>query len=113
MFSDPIRTGWIYLAIAGVLEIAWALCLKQSRGFTNPPWGFFAIILSIASISFLSLAIRTVPLGTGYAIWTGIGVVGTTLFGIWLFQESYSPLRLLFIALILISIIGLHITGGK
>jgi len=111
MFSDLLRTGWLYLTIAGVLEIAWALCLKQSRGFTNPPWGFFAIILSVASVAFLALAIRTVPLGTGYAVWTGIGVVGTTIFGIWLFQESASPLRLLFIVLIFISVLGLRLTG--
>jgi quaternary ammonium compound-resistance protein SugE len=113
MFSDPIRMGWIYLAIAGVLEIAWALCLKQSRGFTNPPWGIFAIVLSVSSVAFLALAIRTVPLGTGYAVWTGIGVIGTTIAGIWLFQESYSPLRLLFIFLIFVSIVGLRLTGGK
>jgi quaternary ammonium compound-resistance protein SugE len=115
MFSDPIRAGWIYLTVAGVLEIAWALCLKHSRGFTNPPWGIFAILLSVASVAFLALAIRpgAVPLGTGYAVWTGIGVLGTTIAGIWLFHESYSPLRLVFIALIFISIIGLRLTGGK
>jgi quaternary ammonium compound-resistance protein SugE len=114
MFSDPIRMGWIYLAVAGVLEIAWALCLKQSNGFRNPPWGIFAIILSVASVAFLALAIRTVPLGTGYAVWTGIGVIGTTVAGIWWFQdETASPLRLLFIVLIFISVIGLRLTGGK
>jgi len=113
MFSDPIRVAWIYLGIAGVLEITWALCLKQSRGFTNPPWGIFAIVIGVASVAVLALAIRTIPLGTGYAVWTGIGVIGTTIAGIWLFQESASPLRLLFIFLIFISIIGLRLTGGK
>ncbi len=113
MFSDPIRMGWIYLGLAGVLEITWALCLKQSKGFTNPPWGFFAIVIGVASVAVLALAIRTIPLGTGYAVWTGIGVIGTTIAGIWLFHESYSPLKLVFIALIFISIIGLRLTGGK
>ena len=113
MFSDPIRVAWIYLGIAGVLEITWALCLKQSRGLTNPPWGIFAIVIGVASVAVLALAIRTIPLGTGYAVWTGIGVIGTTIAGIWLFQESASPLRLLFIFLIFISIIGLRLTGGK
>src|SRR5204862_2283988 len=114
MFSDPIRMGWIYLAIAGVLEIAWALCLKQSHGFTRPPWGIFAILISVASVACLALAIRTVPLGTGYAVWTGIGVIGTTTAGIWLFHdESASPLRLLFIFLIFIGIVGLRLTTGK
>jgi len=113
MFSDPIRAAWIYLAIAGVLEITWALCLKQSHGFTNPPWGIFAIIIGVASVAVLALAIRTIPLGTGYAVWTGIGVIGTTIAGIWLFNESASPLRLLFIFLIFISIIGLRLTADR
>jgi quaternary ammonium compound-resistance protein SugE len=113
MFSYPIRMGWIYLAIAGVLEITWALCLKQSRGFTNPPWGIFALIIGVASVAVLALAIRTIPLGTGYAVWTGIGVIGTTIAGIWLFQESASPLRLFFILLIFISIIGLRLTADR
>ena len=112
MATNPISTGWIYLVSAGVLEICWALCLKQSRGFTNPPWGFFAIVLSVASVALLALAIRTVPLGTGYAVWTGIGVIGTTTAGIWLFHEPTSALRLMFIALIFISIIGLRLTAS-
>src|SRR5436190_24117381 len=104
--------GWMLLAIAGVLEVIWALCLKHSRGFTNPPWGAIAIVTSVSSVAFLALAIRTVPLGTGYAIWTGIGVVGTTTASIWLFHdETASPLRLAFIALIMIGIIGLKLTS--
>lgn len=105
--------GWIILAIAGVLEITWAICLKKSEGFTRPPWGALAIVLSIASVVLLALALRTIGLGTGYAIWTGIGAAGTAIAGIWLFQESASPLRLFFIALILISIVGLRMTAGK
>lgn len=110
MSSESKRMGWIFLAIAGLLEITWALCLKQSHGFTRPPWGIFAIILSVASIAFLALAIRTLELGPAYAVWTGIGVVGTTTAGIWLFHESASWPRLLFIVLILISIVGLRWT---
>jgi quaternary ammonium compound-resistance protein SugE len=103
----------MYLVAAGVLEICWALCLKQSRGFTNFPFGLFAIVLSVASVALLALAIRTLPLGTGYAVWTGIGVIGTTSAGIWWFQdEAASPMRLVFIVLIFISIIGLRLTGG-
>jgi len=112
MAMNPITTGWIYLTIAGMLEICWALCLKQSKGFTNPPFGFFAIMLSVASVALLALAIRTLPLGTGYAVLTGIGVIGTTTAGIWMFHEPTSPLRLVFIALIFISIIGLCLTGS-
>lgn len=103
--------GWVILAIAGVLEIAWAICLKKSNGFTRPPWGALAIVLSITSVVTLALALRTIELGTGYAIWTGIGAAGTAIAGIWLFQEGYSPLRLFFIGLILISIVGLRFTA--
>jgi quaternary ammonium compound-resistance protein SugE len=105
--------GWIYLAIAGVLEIVWAMCLKRSEGFTRFPFGLLAIIISIASIAILALALRSIPLGTGYAIWTGIGVAGTTIAGILLFGESVSFLRLAFTGLIIIAIIGLRITAGK
>src|SRR5262245_3025161 len=109
--SQKLRMGWIILAIAGILEITWAVCLKKSEGFTRPPWGAISLVLSVASVVLLALALRTIPLGTGYAIWTGIGAAGTALFGIWLFQESASPLRLLFIALIVISMIGLRLTA--
>jgi quaternary ammonium compound-resistance protein SugE len=102
--------GWIILAAAGLLEIAWAVCLKRSEGFTRFPWGLIAILLSIASIVLLAFALTTIPLGTGYAIWTGIGAAGTAILGIWLFGESVSPLRLMFISLILISISGLRWT---
>lgn len=103
--------AWIYLMIAGGLEITWALCLKRSEGFTRPPWGMIAIVTSIASFGLLALALRHMPLGTGYAIWTGIGVAGTAIVGMALLKEAVSPLRLLFVSLILIAIIGLHLTS--
>ncbi|MFO0905654.1 MAG: multidrug efflux SMR transporter [Pirellulales bacterium] len=102
--------AWIYLMIAGVLEIIWALCLKRSEGFTRPPWGMIGIVTSIASFALLALALRHVPLGTGYAIWTGIGVAGTAIMGMALFKETASPLRILFVGMILLAIIGLHLT---
>ena len=88
------------------------LCLKEARASPTAV-GILAIVFSIASVVLSLWPFATVPLGTGYAIWTGIGVVGTTTAGIWLFKESASPLRLVFIALILISIIGLRLTGDK
>ncbi len=109
--QQKLRMGWFILVIAGVLEIAWALCLKKSAGFTRPPWGAIAIVLSIASIVLLAYALNQIGLGTAYAVWTGIGAAGTAIAGIWLFQESASPLRLLFIALIVLSIIGLRLTA--
>lgn len=108
---SALRMAWIYLAVAGALEITWALCLKKSEGFTRPPWGWLAIITSVASIALLALALRSVPLGTGYAVWTGIGVAGTTVAGMALFREPATPLRLVFIALIVVSIVGLRLTA--
>jgi quaternary ammonium compound-resistance protein SugE len=107
----PQTKAWIILAIAGVLEIAWAVCLRKSEGFTRFPWGLIAIVLSIASVVTLAFALRDIPLGTGYAVWTGVGVAGTAVFGIWLFQENTAPLRILFIGLIVVSIIGLKWTA--
>ena len=103
--------AWIYLMIAGVLEITWAVCLKRSEGFTRPPWGMIAIVTSIASIALLALSLRHVPLGTGYAIWTGICVAGTAILGMALFKEAASPLRILFVGMILVAIIGLRLTA--
>ena len=102
--------AWTVLIIAGLLEIAWAFCLKRSEFFTRFPWGLLAIVLSIASIVLLAYALTTIPLGTGYAVWTGIGAAGTAIVGIWLFREPPSALRLMFIGLILISIAGLRWT---
>ena len=105
------QMAWIILALAGILEIVWAICLKKSNGFTRFPFGLLAILISIASIVLLALALREIGLGTGYAIWTGIGAAGTAIAGIWLFQETASPLRLFFIGLILICIVGLRLTA--
>lgn len=104
------RMAWILLALAGALEITWALCLKRSEGFTRPPWGMIALATSVASFILLALALRALPLGTGYAIWTGIGVAGTTIGGMVFFREPATPLRLVFIAMIVVSIIGLRLT---
>ena len=103
--------AWIMLALAGVLEITWALCLKRSEGFTRPPWGMIALVTSVARFVLLALALRSVPLGTGYAVWTGFGVAGTAIGGMLLFREPVTPLRLVFISLIVISIIGLRMTS--
>jgi quaternary ammonium compound-resistance protein SugE len=111
--SETTR-GWIFLLIAGVLEVVWALCLKQSNGFTRFPFGLLAILISVASVACLALAIRTIPIGTGYASWTAIGVIGTTTAGIWWFRdEPATPLRLFLLALILVSVIGLRLTGSR
>ena len=101
--------SWLLLFFAGVFEIAWALGLKYSEGFTRL-WPSVATVLAlIASLTLLGLSLRQLPLGTAYAVWSGIGALGTVALGILLFGESLSPLRLLSVGLILIGITGLKL----
>jgi quaternary ammonium compound-resistance protein SugE len=99
--------SWIYLFIAGLTEIAWAIGLKQSEGWTRLWPSVITGILMILSFAFLSLALKTLPIGTAYAVWTGIGAAGTALAGIFFFGESRDLLRVLCIALIVGGVIGL------
>ena len=103
---------WIYLVVAGGLEVFWSTCLKFSEGFSVLKFSVLTVIGMIFSFLFLSQATKTLPLGTSYAIWTGIGALGAVIVGILLFKESFSPLRLFFVALLLIGIIGLKATSG-
>ena len=105
--------SWICLLIAGVLEVAWSTCLKLSHGFTVLRFTVPTVVGMILSFLFLSQAVKSLPLGTAYAIWTGIGALGAVLVGILLFKESVSPVRLIFIALLLVGIIGLKATSGE
>jgi quaternary ammonium compound-resistance protein SugE len=105
--------AWFILLLAGLLEIAWAVGLKVSGGLTRPLPAALTIGAMIVSMVLLAIAVRTLPLGTAYAVWTGIGAVGTVLFGIALFGESASPVRLACIALIVIGILGLHLTESS
>ncbi len=100
---------WIYLLIAGLFEISWAVGLKFSHGFTQIIPSILTVIGMIASFYFLALALKNLPLGTAYAIWTGIGTVGTVILGIILFKEPATALRLLCIALIICGITGLKL----
>jgi quaternary ammonium compound-resistance protein SugE len=101
--------AWVMLLVAGLLEVGWAVGLKYTQGFTRP-WPTMATVLSmVASMVLLGLAVRTLPLGTAYAIWTGIGTVGTALLGMVLFQEPATALRLTFISLIVAGILGLKL----
>lgn len=93
--------AWLYLGVAGILEVIWAYSMKQSDGFTKPAATVVTLIGMIASFWFLSLAMKVLPLGTAYVIWTGIGAVGAFVLGIALLGESADPLRLLAAALIL------------
>lgn len=104
--------AWVVLFVAGLLEIAWAVGLKYTEGFTRLWPSVATAIAMIASMGLLGVALRTLPLGTAYAIWTGIGSVGTAMLGIVLFREPATAMRLVCIALIVAGIVGLKITSG-
>ena len=101
--------GWYILFIAGLFEIAWAIGLKYSAGFTKLWPSIFTIASMILSMGLLSFSVKTLPVGTAYAVWTGIGAVGTAILGIYLFNESHEIARLIFIFLIVIGIVGLKV----
>lgn len=102
--------AWFYLGVAGLLEIGWAIGLKYTDGFTRLWPSVWTAVAMIASLFFLAQALRTIPVGTGYAVWTGIAV-GTAILGIILFSESTNAGRLLSIALIVAGIIGLKLSS--
>ena len=101
--------GWYILFIAGLFEIAWAIGLKYSAGFTKLWPSVFTIASMIISMGLLSISVKSLPVGTAYAVWTGIGAVGTAILGIYLFNESREIARLIFIFLIVIGIVGLKV----
>lgn len=103
--------SWLYLAIAGIFEVVWSSAMKYADGFTHLLPSVIMIVGMLISFFFLSLATRVLPLGTAYAVWTGIGAVGAILAGAFLFGEALSPSRILFLALILIGILGLKLTS--
>jgi len=104
--------AWIHLLAAGVLEIVWAFAMKQSDGFSKLTPSIITLVTMIASFWLLSLAMRTLPLGTAYTIWTGIGALGVATLGIVLFGDSASLPRLACVGLIVAGVIGLKLVGG-
>jgi quaternary ammonium compound-resistance protein SugE len=104
--------AWVWLTVAGLFEISWALGLKYSQGLslTKPGLTALTIGLSIVSFALLGQATKTLPIGTSYAVWTGIGAVGAAILGIILFGESRDPARIACIAMIVVGIVGLKLT---
>ena len=104
--------AWTYLFIAGLLEMGWAIGLKYTEGWTRLGPSILTVIGMIASFYFLSLALRTLPVGTAYAVWTGIGAVGTAILGIVIFDESRDLLKILFLMMIIGGVAGLRFAGN-
>lgn len=105
-------TSWIILFVAGLLECVWAVGLKYTEGFTRPVITVFVVLAIIASMGLLGVALRHLPVGTGYAVWVGIGAMGTAIFGIVVLKEPATFGRLFFLAMLATSIIGLKATSS-
>jgi quaternary ammonium compound-resistance protein SugE len=104
--------AWMLLVVAGLLEVGWAVGLKYTEGFTRPLPTVLTLVSMVASIGLLGLATKTLPIGTAYGVWVGIGAVGAAILGIVLFREPATPSRLVFLALMIVSIVGLKATSG-
>ena len=103
--------AWVYLTIAGLLEVVWAIGLKYTEGFSRLGPTAITVAAMVASVVLLGIALRELPVGTGYAIWTGIGTVGTAVLGIMIFPEPATALRLASIGLINAGIVGLKLVS--
>jgi quaternary ammonium compound-resistance protein SugE len=103
--------SWIYLVVAGLFEVGWAVGLKYTHGFSKPVPTVLTVIAMIASMWLLAIATKTLPIGTAYAVWVGIGAAGAAIFGILLFREPVSVGRLVFLGMLIVSIIGLKLTS--
>ncbi|QDU94415.1 DMT family transporter [Lignipirellula cremea] len=103
--------AWVYLVVAGIFEVIWAVGLKYTEGFTRFWPCVFTIGAYSMSVVLLSFAVKHIPLGTGYAIWTGLGVIGVAICGVLLFEESITPWRIFFLAVVLVGMIGLKLTS--
>jgi len=106
------NVAWIYLIVAGILEVGWAIGLKYTKGFTVLVPSILTVAAIVLSMILLSLATRTLPIGTAYAIWVGIGAVGAATLGMIFFDEPRTPARIFFLALLVAAIIGLKLTSS-
>jgi quaternary ammonium compound-resistance protein SugE len=104
--------AWVLVVVAGLFEVAMALCLKQSKGFTElvPSLGF--LVFAVTSFGLLNLALKRLEVGTAYAVWVGIGAVGTAALGMLLMGDRVTPLKLGALALIIVGVVGLNLAGG-
>lgn len=111
--NRSLYMAWLLLGIAGILEIGFAFAMKSSDGFTRLIPGLLTAAFGLSSVFLLSFSLRTLPMGTGYAVWTGIGAAGTAIVGMAVLGDSAAPLRMLCIVLILAGVIGLKLVPGN
>ena len=111
-FSPNANQAWLLLAAAGVLEVAWAVGMKYTNGFSRPLPSAVVLIVALASFALLGLAMKALPVGTAYAVWVGIGAAGAALFGIVLFGEPATAARIGCVLLIVAGVVGLKIVDG-
>ncbi|MHC5251210.1 DMT family transporter [Listeria kieliensis] len=104
--------AWIYLVIAGLCEMCFVVTMKLSQGFKKLWFSVLTIVFMCGSFFLLSHALKTIPIGTGYAIWTGIGAVGSVIMGMLLFKEKKSVMKIFFITMIIAGVIGLKLSAG-
>lgn len=104
--------SWTYLFLAAIFEIGWAVGLEYTEGFTKLWPSIGTVIAMVVSMGLLAQSVKTLPIGTAYAVWTGIGAVGTAIAGIILFGEPRNAARLVFISLIIAGVVGLKVTAG-
>ncbi len=104
--------AWVYLAIAGLFECGWAIGLKYTEGFSKLWPSIFTVVAMIVSFQLLSLAMKSIPVGTAYAVWTGIGAAGVALLGMFLFGESRDLMRIVCLLLIVSGVLGLKVFSG-
>lgn len=106
-----VNASWILLVIAGLFEVCWAIGLKYTEGFTRLLPSLFTLVTLGISMFLLAKATQTLPIGTAYGVWVGVGAFGSAIMGIFLFNESAEPARIFFILLLLLAIIGLKLTS--
>lgn len=105
--------GWVLLVLSGLLDVVWALATKKSDGMTHPGWAAASIVLLAGFVLALSKALSVLPLGMAYAVWTGIGAVGSVLVGAVVFGEPLGAQRIAYVTIIVVAIVGLHLGTGQ
>jgi quaternary ammonium compound-resistance protein SugE len=103
--------GWVLLVASGLIDVGWALATKKADGFREPGWTILSLVLLALFVGLLTKALQVLPVGTAYAVWTGIGAVGSVGAGILLFGEPADAVRLVFVAITMLGIIGLKLAG--